>query len=165
MDLESRRTVNRLSKPLSIVETVSKLSCSCGPHVLTANQGREFLSQILDDLPDGHTDSGNDWPEAKETDASRSRSRFATGPRSGCRDQFESSLDTETVNRTASSSLDLVLIQSNQQEEGVTIRQEPEIDSWREVVGVDLGGKGAAHLTEFATIGRTKLSDFHNFIQ
>ena len=113
--LESRRTVgglSTLSRSCLVVMANQRLTC------FTANQEREFLSQILlDNLPVGLTDSSNDWSEAEETGVSKSR--FGTGSKFRSRSSSQSSRrdQSEAVNSAAFSSLDLILIQSNQRVE------------------------------------------------
>ena len=124
------------------------------PRRFTAEQARDFLSQLLEDQPsDNVTSSDSDWSGEEENDRSRSRSRSSStgshlshpSPRSTSSGELEATADDSTVSSRSSPNVEQSTSAARprgrprRQNVAVPRQQQQEVDNWRQVTTADGG--------------------------
>ena len=133
------------------------------PRRFTAEQARDFLSQLLEDQPsDNITSSDSDWSGEEENDRSRSRSRSSStgshrshpSPRSTSSGELEATADDSTVSSRSSPNVEQSTSAARprgrprRQNVAVPRQQQQEVDNWRQVTTAD-GGRGTSKRIRF----------------
>ncbi|KAK3800655.1 hypothetical protein RRG08_003062 [Elysia crispata] len=131
------------------------------PRRFTAEQARDFLSQLLEDQPsDNVTSSDSDWSGEEENDRSRSRSsstgshRSHPSPRSTSSGELEATADDSTVSSRSSPNVEQSTSAARprgrprRQNVAVPRQQQQEVDNWRQVTTAD-GGRGTSKRIRF----------------